>query len=277
MRSLVFSTLVGVLMAVGVAPALADEATRRDGTVRSSAQGGPSSSMRDGGTQFLEDLVFVRLAERAWVGGDFDVSVQRGTATLTGTVPSEPTKRRIVRVVRGTPGVLEVRDQLRVDPAAARATSAVPDAELAQRVAQRIATAIPGAKAGEDWWFAGWRVEGPDNRWSFTVEADNGTVWLDGDVPRLSVVRHAVDAARRVEGVMTVRSQFEFDRPYARYPAYGYPYYAHPWADPDFYLVFPSASPRGDQSQRAPQQSDEAGSGTATIETQRQQRGGTQR
>jgi osmotically-inducible protein OsmY len=245
MTSLVFATVVGALVAAGFAPVFADDTGRRDGrSGPSAAQGGQTSSVRNSEGRFVEDLAFVLLAERAWVGGDFDISVQRGTATLTGTVPSEQTKRRIVRIVRGTPGVVDVRDQLRVDPAAARATSPVPDAQLAQRVAQRIAAAVPGAKAGEDWWLTGWRVEGPDNRWSFTVEADDGTVWLDGEVPRLDVVRQAIDAARRVEGVTSVRSAFELERRYAGYPAYGYPYYAHPWADPDYYFVFPSASPR---------------------------------
>lgn len=96
--------------------------------------------------------------------------------------------------------------------------------------------AIPGAKAGEDWWLTGWRVEGEDNVWTFTVETDDGQVYLEGDVPRLEIMRKAVDAARNVPGVVSVRSDFELDRMYARYPymgyrypGWGYPYAAYPY------------------------------------------------
>jgi osmotically-inducible protein OsmY len=55
----------------------------------------------------------------------------------------------------------------------------------------------------------GWRVEGPDNRWNFVVQADNGDIWLEGEVPRYSVIREAINAARQVSGVRSVRSQLE--------------------------------------------------------------------
>lgn len=54
---------------------------------------------------------------------------------------------------------------------------------------------------------------------------------LEGDVPRLDIMRKAVDAARNVPGVMSVRSDFELDRMYARYPYMGHPY-AGRWGYP---------------------------------------------
>lgn len=177
----------------------------------------------------IEDYVLVRLAERAWVGGDFDVTVQDGTATLTGTVPSEATKARVGRIARRTIGVREIENNLRVNPSVADADTRVSDAELAQRVARRIASQIRGAKTGEDWWLEGWRVEGPDNLWNFVVEAENGRVYLEGDVPRLSIMRQAIDAARQASGVQSVRSDLDVDRVYGGYPYGFYGAYPHPY------------------------------------------------
>jgi hypothetical protein len=103
--------------------------------------------------QGLADRIYVRLAERAWVGADFDMRVDHGVVTLSGTIPSARTKAGVLRIVRHTSGVTDVIDRLRVDPAAGRSgsSSPVPNAQLSRRVARRIAGAIAGAKAGEDW------------------------------------------------------------------------------------------------------------------------------
>jgi hypothetical protein len=136
--------------------------------------------------QGLADRIYVRLAERAWVGADFDARVDHGVVTLSGTVPSARTKAGVLRIVRRTSGVTDVIDRLRVDPAASpsRSSSPVPDAELSQRVAQRIAGAVSGAKAGEDWWFTGWRVEGPYQGWTMVVHAADGSVTWTARCPR---------------------------------------------------------------------------------------------
>ncbi len=190
----------------------------------------------------LEDFVMVRLAEKAWVGGDFKATVNNGRLTLSGTVPSERTKERISRIARKTIGITEVQNNLRVDPATGAGTP-VADAELVRRVARNIASAIDGAKAGEDWWFQGWRVEGPNNVWSFIVEAENGRVYLEGDVPRLDLMRKAVDAARQTSGVQSVRADLELDRIYAGYPGYWrFPHYAHPYHAYDPYAFVPAYS-----------------------------------
>jgi osmotically-inducible protein OsmY len=179
----------------------------------------------------LEDQLYVRLAERAWVGGDFRATVNQGVVTLSGTVPSEQSKQKMLRIARQTAGVTELRDQLRVDPSVSAqrdARAPVGDSELAKRVAQKIAGAITGAKAGEEWWFSGWRVEGPDRHWNTTVEADNGAVTLEGDVPYDSIVRKSVEAALQVPGVRSVRSEITIERTSGRYsPYYGYGPYGY--------------------------------------------------
>ena len=182
--------------------------SRRDGQSQQGRhQPGTGMRMND----MLGDRVYNRLAERLPAGADIRVQADEGMVTLSGTVPSEDAKRRAIRVARRTDGVMEVRDQLRVEAARTTTTASVSDAELSKRVAQKIAGAIPGAKAGEDWWLTGWRVEGPDNRWNMVVEAENGTVWLEGDVPRTSIIRKALETARQVEGVRTVRNEMELN------------------------------------------------------------------
>lgn len=109
------------------------------------------------------------------------------------------------RIARQTIGVTGVANSLEVVPTAGQG-QAVGDAELASRVARQIASAIPGAKSGQDWWLDGWRGEGANNLWSFTVEAEEGRVYLDGEVPRLAIMRQAVDAARQTAGVESVQA-----------------------------------------------------------------------
>jgi hypothetical protein len=176
----------------------------------------------------LQDRIFVRLAERAWAGKDFDITADdSGTVTISGTVPSDHARQRVLRIVRTTPGVQDVNDRLTVKPSSAAAPpQAPPDDQLSKQVAQKIANAIPGSKAGEDWWFSGWRVEGPSNTWDITVDADQGKINLDGDVPRSHLERQAVEAALNVPGVRSVRSDINVEPMYGGYP-YGYPYYGY--------------------------------------------------
>ena len=141
-------------------------------------------------------------------------------------------------------GLVENRRAVRAD--AGTPDSPVDDATLSRRVAERIAAGIQGAKAGRDWWFAGWRVESLDNEWRVTVHADRGRVLLEGDVPRTQLMRKAVDAARRVDGVVSVESDFFRDHLYTGrhgHPPYTFPGYPHrplsspPGSDPYGYGV----------------------------------------
>jgi osmotically-inducible protein OsmY len=152
----------------------------------------------------LEDRVFVRLAEHALVGANVKIQVQDGIVTISGTVPDGATRQRVLRTIGMTPGVQDVRDQLRLNPvAAASRNTEVDDNELSKRIAQTIARAIPGAKVGV---VTGKRVEGSENRWNMVVHSEDGRVLLDGEVPRLGVIRDAVTAALQVPGVQSVRS-----------------------------------------------------------------------
>jgi osmotically-inducible protein OsmY len=188
----------------------------------------------DAAERMLEDQIYVRLAEHAWVGGDFKAAVNQGVVTLSGTVPSDQTKQKILRIARRTAGVSEVRDQLRINPSVgAQRSGAAPvaDSELSKQVAEQIASTISGAKAGADWWSSNWRVEGIDQTWTMTVDADNGAVTLDGDVPDKSVIRKSVEAALQVHGVRSVRSDIDVESIYARSGRY-YPDYYGSWGSP---------------------------------------------
>jgi osmotically-inducible protein OsmY len=241
-RIFTMSVILGVIVSLSVAEA---QQSQQQGTT---SQRQPSSSQQPQQSQsqqqqrgaqdqqmsseMIEDLVLIRLAERAWVGGDFTLTMNQGTLTVQGTVPSESSKRRIGRLAESTIGVQQVRNELRVNPASARAESRVDDQALTRRVAESIAAKIHGAKAGEDWWFDGWRVEGDQGRWNIVVDAENGRIDLQGDVPRLEIMRQALDTARNVPGVISVESDFDFDRIYPRYgayPYYGYHYYGAPY------------------------------------------------
>jgi hypothetical protein len=171
----------------------------------------------------LADRVYVRVTERVPAARDVRVSARGSTVALAGSVPGEEDRERVVRIARSTPGVDRVRDQLEIGAPAPRADR-VDDEALARHVAHAIADAMPGTKVGPDWWFSGWRVEGPDNVWSFTVEADDGVVLMSGDLPRHALARQAVKSAAQVPGVRSIRSDFrveatELDLP----PAAAYP------------------------------------------------------
>lgn len=181
----------------------------------------------------IEDLLVIRMAERSNLTRVIKVSVKEGVATISGKVPDEATERRALRIARNTPGIMSVRDEISIDPSLKRVISEkernVNEKELIKQVAQKIAASIEGAKAGEDWWFEGWRVEGEFNTWNLVVEVDEpGFVILEGDVPSLDIMRKAVEAAAQVPGVRAVDTDLELEL----YRAFGYPYrgYGYPYA-----------------------------------------------
>lgn len=211
-------TLALSLAAIAEPNIAAAQTQRRDGERpgRQSWQA-PDRQMSD---QKLEDWIIVRLANRASYTPGINVDVRDGVVTLSGKVPNEEVKRRAMRIASTTSQVTAVRDELAVD-ASMRKAEALGGPELAKQVATRIASRIDGAKAGEDWWLAGWRVEGPFNTWSMTVESDEpGRVVLEGDVPKWDVMRKAVEAAANVPGVRVVDSELEYEPDY--YPIFRY-------------------------------------------------------
>lgn len=204
----------------------------------------------------LEDLLVIRLAERSNLTRVIDAEVEEGVATLSGKVPDKDAERRALRIARATPGIMSVRDEISIDSSMTRTVSEterkIDEKTLVKQVAQKIAARIAGAKAGEDWWFAGWRVEGPYNAWNLVVEVDDpGYVVLQGDVPSLDIMREAVEAAAQVPGVRAVDTDMELERflagyyypymyPYAYFPYYRpYPFGPYAWHPP---VMFESPS-----------------------------------
>ena len=181
------------------------------------------------------DLIVMRLAGASTFYRGMEVKVDEGVATLSGRVPSQAAKRRALRIVRRTPGVYSVHYQLTVDSSLAKVEpTSINQLELMEKVAKSIAADIAGAKAGKDWWFEGWRVEGPDNDWNLIVQVDEpGRVVLDGELPQLDLIRKAIEAAVKVSDVQRLDSNLEIDprryRPYYyphRYSQYHHPAYA---------------------------------------------------
>ena len=171
--------------------------------------------------------------------------VQRHNAARSSRPPSSGTPG--IRLNAPT-GVQDVRDQLRLNPAAASRNTRVIDNELSKRVAQKIAGAIPGAKAGEDLGATGWRVEGPGNRWRVVIDNEERGVALDGEVPRLGIIRD----------VQSVRSDIALEGSASVYdPNSGCPVYG---SDPYGYAYWARQSAAGPTDVKA---SDKAASATA--------------
>lgn len=225
--------LAAILAAVPVAAQLPLDERARGAAVRGAArapeagQAGPGVREAVPADRVLADRVFARLAGRRAANAVLDVTAEDGVVTLAGALPSEAAKRGALRRTLRIPGVRDVRDRIVVAAPAAAPEPPPPDAELARRTAEAIAAAIPNTKAGEDWWFSGWRVEAPWNYWSLVVEADRGSVVLEGEVPDVGVAAEAVRAARAVSGVRGVDSQLEIEA-FAGPTLHAYPYRGHP-------------------------------------------------
>src|SRR5918996_4415655 len=191
----------------------------------------------------VEGWLVIKLAARPGLN-EINVEVKDGIAALTGKVSTQEDKRRAVRIANSTMGVNSVRDQLSIDASLARREAPkISDRELAKQVAQKIAANIKNAKAGEDWWFDGWRVEGDSNRWNLVVDVTDRHVILEGEVPNVNIMRKAVETAADVPGVRTVDSDLElpgFNGYWGYHPRASYgPYY--PYLPPN--LVVPYGDP----------------------------------
>jgi hypothetical protein len=167
--------------------------------------------------QMLADLVYLRLAVSPLLAGArFRVEAEAGTMILAGTVATETVRRRAVRIVLWTPGVLGIRNHLTVNPMLV--PSLIPqieDSVLAKRIALRLATNLfTRPHAGPERVF-GSVVEGPE--WGFDVEVDNGMVTLAGTVPGFADIRRAVQGARSVPGVRSVRSRLSISAKHAEF------------------------------------------------------------
>jgi osmotically-inducible protein OsmY len=241
-RQIYLDALVGsisvILLALFAVPLNSQQPERRERTQeqqRQTQQQEPTL-LQMHAADMSADLIVMRLADASNFYRGMEVKVNEGVATLSGRVPSQAAKRRALRIVRRTPGVYSVHYQITVDTSLAKMEpTSINQGELMEKVANSIAADIAGAKAGKDWWFEGWRVEGPDNNWNLIVQVDEpGQVVLDGELPQLDLIRKAIEAAIKVSGVQRLDSDLEIEprryRPYyPNHPGYAFTAYQYPY------------------------------------------------
>ena len=109
-----------------------DRPTSFDEMRRTSFRGrGPKNYRRS--DERLRELVSERLEDHEAIdASDMEVAVSEGVVTLTGTVDSRRTKRLAEDVALITPGVLDVRNALKIDPG------------FFGRMAERVREAVQG-------------------------------------------------------------------------------------------------------------------------------------
>jgi osmotically-inducible protein OsmY len=117
-----------------------------------------------------------------------EVSVRKGTVTLTGTVGNLRAKRAAEQDARNTIGVWRVENHLRVRP-----EKRVSDRELEQRVGTAL--------AGDPYL----------DRWDVNVSAYSGRVYLSGEVNTSFERDRAGFIAEGVKGVVEVENTIDFD------------------------------------------------------------------
>jgi osmotically-inducible protein OsmY len=150
-----------------------------------------------------EEQVEQRLAaSRALAGSKIRASANHTAIALRGSVRDAEQRQHALHLAAAfSPG--PVKDDLRIE--AVPLPGAVPDADLARAVAERLTDSIvPDAKAERGWDF-GWRVAGEG--WGVDVEVDDGDVWLDGKVPLQQHIHALILAARDVPGVRSVHAR----------------------------------------------------------------------
>jgi hyperosmotically inducible periplasmic protein len=131
---------------------------------------------------------------------DVDVDTSNGVVTLSGTVDSERAHREAVRLARRTPGVADVRDQLKVEKAVA--TSGRRDSGTS--LADKIEDAWITTKIQSRYWIDE-RVKGHN----IDVTTKNGVVTLAGEVNSQGARQQALDLARDTDGVTRVVDQLK--------------------------------------------------------------------
>jgi osmotically-inducible protein OsmY len=116
---------------------------------------------------------------------DINVDTTDGVVTLFGTVPTDAAKRAAESEVRKVSGVKAVDNKLTIVPAAAEKQVAASDADIKDRVEDRLEK---DAAVGHD----------------IDVEVSNGTVRLTGTVTSQSERLQALTTARATAGVRSV-------------------------------------------------------------------------
>jgi hyperosmotically inducible periplasmic protein len=136
-----------------------------------------------------------------------DVDTKDSVVTLKGEVQSEIARNRAIEIAKTTNGVRDVVDTLVVVPAAA-ATTGVDDRQRKPDAAPESTTAVGDAgitsavktKMLADTKVAGLKID---------VDTTDGVVTLTGNVSSAAEKRHAVDIARKTDGVKSVKDQLK--------------------------------------------------------------------
>jgi hyperosmotically inducible protein len=117
-----------------------------------------------------------------------DVWISHGAATLTGTVDTNAERAKAARIARAE-GIARVDNQLKV--ASKNAKSAVSDDAVTTDV------------------YAKYQRDDTLRHTDIVVTTTNGVVTLDGNVQSQDERQHAIDIARRSNGVMRVEDKLQ--------------------------------------------------------------------
>ncbi len=158
--------------------------------------------------QDIENNVIAALARSAALrGSNINVASRNDTIFLSGTVRDRGDIDRAERIASRVPGVREVRANLQVVGGRPRTDeemgfTRVPDDQLARRVATILNSRVFTDGSMYQQWAAGYELGGPN--YQVNVEADDGTVVLDGQVPSSQAFRRSIQTARSIPGVRAV-------------------------------------------------------------------------
>jgi osmotically-inducible protein OsmY len=145
-----------------------------------------------------------------------NISARNGAVTLTGYAPDDQTRKAVDTIVRNTPGVVSVYDQLQISPAAGMSgpysggssspgsgssgagastantrTSADADRTLAYQIQEQLRTDESVSSAAQN----------------INVSAQKGTITLTGSIPNEQDRQRIHDAVRNAPGVISVNDQ----------------------------------------------------------------------
>lgn len=145
-----------------------------------------------------------------------------GTVTLTGMVDSDADRTEAVRIARGTEGVTNVTDNLRVQPQTVATTGAVKDTTAVKNDAREMKddarnAARSAATAIDDSWItmkiqSKYFVDDDVHARNINVDTKDGMVTLKGSVESEGERQQAVSLARSTDGVTMVHDNLVVDR-----------------------------------------------------------------
>jgi hyperosmotically inducible periplasmic protein len=117
---------------------------------------------------------------------DIEVEMDKGKATLTGSVPTEEEKAKVVEIAGKVEGVETVVNKLTVMPALKDKLAKKQDESIAHVVRDRLSRSETLKAVG------------------FDVKSENGIVYLSGKTRFQVIALEAAEAARQVPGVRAV-------------------------------------------------------------------------